>query len=171
MATQEVINPADFEVQDFPKPLLPVENTAELIRMIGDEWRMPTYEEIRANNKFPVALSTSPGGLIKRWQKFFALVEKADEDNRRVAEKGEVQSDSVAMGASQYAREVIGGDYEQRKKMILATKRAFQVLLGEEVEMESGDVDQARKLVKAFEDYWIKESSTASAEGRIEPIK
>ncbi len=172
MATHEsVLKPGIENKSNFPKPSLPIVNTAMLIGMIGEEWRMPTYEEIRANKDFPAVLGTSAGRLIKQWLKFFDLVTMGNEIIEKTAEEGEVEVDVSALGAWEYAKEVLGEDFEQRKEMIEATKRVFEVLLGSALEMEPGDADQARGLVKVFKEHLAEESSTAFANSKIEGIK
>jgi len=171
MASQELTSKFGVEERnDLPKPSLPVVNTAGLIEMIGDEWRMPTYEEIKRNENFPASLSTSPGRLIGQWMKFFDLVEKGNEIVERTAEEGMVEVDVSALGAWKYAREVLGEEFEQRKEMMVATKRAFKVLLGVALEMEPGDPGQARELVRIFEEHLVKENSVASSDSKIERI-
>jgi len=155
---------------NLPQPSLPIVNTAKLIEMIGEEWKMPTYEEIKRNEDFPVSLSTSPGRLISQWMKFFDLVEKGNKIVEDTVGEGVVEVDLSALEAWKYAREVLGGKFEQRKEMVAAAKRAFQVLLGVALEMEPGDPEQARELVRIFEEHLVKESSVASAEAKLEKI-
>jgi hypothetical protein len=172
MSIQESASETGFlEKVNLPRPSLPVVNTALLIEMIGDEWRMPSYEEIRADKDFPSVLGTSAGRLIEQWLKFFDLVERGNEIVKRTAEEGEVEVDLDAFGAWKYAREILGEDFEQRKEMIEATKRAFQVLLGTTAEMEPNDADQARELVKVFEEHLAEESTTAFTNSKIEGIE
>jgi len=167
---ESVLKPGIEDKSTLPKPSLPIVNTAMLIEIIGEEWRMPTYEEIKRNEDFPVSLSTSPGRLIGQWMKFFDLVEKGNKIVENTVGEGVVEVDLSALEAWKYAREVLGGKFEQRKEMIAAAKRAFQVLLGVALETEPGDPEQARELVKAFENHLVKESSVASAEAKMEKI-
>lgn len=170
MSIHELI--ANFGIEDeseLPRPSLPITNTAKLIGMIGDEWRMPTYEELRANKDFPAILGTSAGRLIKQWLKFFDLVKKGNEMVRKTAE-GKIEPDLAAFGAWDYAREVLGEDFEARERMVAAVERAFRSLLEEEVEMEADDPLLARQLVKAFEDHFIEENSASFDEPEIKKI-
>jgi len=167
---ESVLKPGIEDKSTLPKPSLPVVNTAILIKMIGGDWRMPTYEEIKGNEKFPVSLSISPGRLIGQWIKFFDLVEKGNKIVENTVGEGVVEVDLSALEAWKYAREVLGGKFEQRKEMVAAAKRAFQVLLGVTLETEPGDPEQARELIRIFEEHLVKESSTASAEAKMEKI-
>ncbi|MFZ5366580.1 MAG: hypothetical protein ACOZBZ_04895 [Patescibacteria group bacterium] len=131
------------EIQNggLPVPHLPILETAGLIDAMGENWGIPQG-------------AREPRELIKPWLEFCNNVIEGRKIIRCFRRRGELKLDFVALGAWNYAKRVLGGNFKERTEQIKAAKRAFSVLLGkkERKGMRPEDPNEARKLVSVFEE-------------------
>lgn len=149
----KIIPDMEPENEGFPKPLLQVFHSEEMIEAMGEgQWRLPTQEDVKKDVYFSITPSTDFRGLIQEWVTFCDLVMQGQE--MMCPPEGEASMWSIsAIGAWAHAKEVLGGEIGERKKLISGAGRAFGALLDKGVKMKPGDTHKARKLVEIFKEW------------------
>lgn len=135
---EELRSPQERKNKDLPVPSVPTLDTAEMLDEMGPEWKLPRRRDAEE--------------LIHPWIEVCNKAIEGSELIRRFKETGELKLNFEALGYYSYLRDALRVNFEQSKETIQGALRAFNALLGKNVdEMEAGDPDKARTLVNACE--------------------